>query len=74
MVLLNKSEEWQRGFAAGLAYILMLQQCPYVCGTYDSMEEEQLFLFAHQLGYDVEWVPMKGGKSEISFTLSDKDS
>lgn len=54
-VLLDKNEKWQEGFEAGIAFLLMIQKCPKIQGVYASISTEQLFLFAHQLGYEFEW-------------------
>lgn len=70
MFLLRRSEDWVRGFEAGIAYALMLQQCPLISGIYSSQSEEQLFLFAHQLGYTFRWKPLSDGKSAIEFTYA----
>lgn len=71
--LLSTAAEWRRGFLAGLVFLLMKQQYPIISGVYDSADEEQLFLFASQHGYDVDWKAIGGGHTEIVFVFPKED-
>lgn len=66
-VILDKDRKWQEGFEVGIVFLLMLQRCPELQGTYASINEEQLFLFASQLEYDVEWKKRSNGKTWMRF-------
>jgi len=69
--IIMHSDEWQNGFEAGMVYALMLSRCPYMTGLYHSINEEDLFLFASQMGYETSWKLMKHGLTAIEFTLRD---
>lgn len=73
-VILDKSSKWQEGFEAGIAFLLMLQKCPDLQGTYASLTEEQLFLFASQLGYDVDWMKKANGRTWMRFRYRGEDN
>ena len=43
------------GFESGIVYTLMAQGTDAIYGEYHSVSTEQLFLLAHQMGYNFVW-------------------
>lgn len=67
---LKSSKEWLQGFESGAAYILMSHHCPLIRGIYDSDSDEQLLLFAHNFGYDVNFKCLKDGTTAMEFVYN----
>lgn len=67
--LLSSDLKWMRGFEAGVVFTLMSNGCPFIKGNYANDNEEQLFVFAHQLGYAFQWTRLTDGSTAIEFTL-----
>lgn len=67
---LDHTTGWMKGFEVGMAFLLMVQHCPHFKGVYHSTNDEQLLLFAHRFGYDVDWKPMKDGMTSMEFVFA----
>ena len=67
LAMIPHNEEWQAGFETGAAYAMMVAGCSQILGVYHSRNEEDLFLFASQFGYECFWKPMMNGFSQIEF-------
>lgn len=52
-ILSGMSSDWQRGFDAGVVYILMAQGTPIIRCIASSASDEQFLLWAHQMSYSV---------------------
>lgn len=69
MLVLSKDPAFQRGFAAGVLYVLMVEQCPTIIGEYAAMDDEQLLLMASRLGYCAERTGQRGTMCSLRFDL-----
>jgi len=73
VTFLEHPKDWTRGFEVGIAYVLMSQHSPRILGIYDERNSEQLFLFAHQMGYKFDWKTLKDGMAAVEFIYQGSD-
>lgn len=67
---LSHSKEWKDGFEAGILYVLMSGQIPYIAGKCARTNEELVFAFARRCGYTWTWQPLPGNEqSMVTFKL-----
>ena len=67
--MIPHSEDWSRGFEAGIAYAFMVGRYSRIVGIYQNLNEEDLFLMAHRLGYAWTWKKGPDGHTAIEFNL-----
>ena len=65
---LHHSPDWQGGWECGVVYALMANRVPYIKGIYQSVQDEQLLVFASNLGYTVQFKRLDPKRTMMEFT------